>query len=84
MIDPYEELANAIIMQAVKDFQPAYKKLKRHPDDEEAQNTVREVTKFFCSDWFSVLTDLDGPQLLTRIMHEIDKEAEKFSKRRII
>ena len=29
----YYELAKAIILQAVKDFKPAYLRLKRHPDD---------------------------------------------------
>ena len=72
--DNYEKLANAIIVQAVKDFRPAYRRLRRHPDDELAQNTVREITNFFCSDYFSVLTDLDGPELLQRIMKEIDKK----------
>ncbi len=72
--DNYEKLANAIIVQAVKDFRPAYRRLRRHPDDELAQNTVREITNFFCSDYFSILTDLDGPELLQRIMKEIDKK----------
>ena len=48
----YEALANAIIVQAVKDFRPAYRRLKRHPNDKLAQDTVREVEPFFCSDYF--------------------------------
>ena len=62
----YEKLANAIILQAVKDFRPAYRRLRRHPEDKLAQDTVREITKFFCSDYFCALTDLDGPALLQR------------------
>ena len=69
--DNYEKLANAIIVQAVKDFRPAYRRLRRYPDDELAQNTVREITNFFCSDYFSILTDLDGPDLLQRIMKDV-------------
>ena len=46
-MEPYEKLANAIILQAVKDFKPAYRRLKRHPNDKVAQNQVRELTKFF-------------------------------------
>ena len=57
--DNYEKLANAIILQAVKDFRPAYRRLRRHPEDKLAQDTVREITKFFCSDYFCALTDLD-------------------------
>ncbi|HCG58951.1 MAG TPA: hypothetical protein DEV97_02965 [Lachnospiraceae bacterium] len=70
----YEELARAVILQAVKDFRPAYRRLKRYPDDRLAQKTVREITRFFCSQYFEGLTDLDGPALLHRIMKEIDEK----------
>ena len=40
----YEALANAIILQAVRDFKPAYRRLKNHPNDRLAQDTVREIT----------------------------------------
>ena len=73
----YEERANAIIVQAVKDFRPAYRRLKRHPNDKLAQDTVREITQFFCSDYFCALTDLDGPALLNRIIREMDDKYEK-------
>lgn len=73
----YKKLANAIILQAVKDFRPAYRRLKRFPNDAAAQSTVREITKFFCSDYFTALTDLDGPALLQRIMREMDEKGIK-------
>ena len=69
----WKNLANAIILQAVKDFRPAYRRLRRHPNDQTAQNQVRELTKFFCSDYFTILTDLDGPAMLNRIMREMDE-----------
>lgn len=75
--DNYKALANAIILQAVKDFRPAYRRLKRHPNDKLAQDTVREITQFFCSDYFCALTDLDGPALLNRIIREMDEKYEK-------
>jgi hypothetical protein len=75
--DNYQALANAIILQAVKDFRPAYRRLKRHPNDKLAQDTVREITQFFCSQYFQALTDLDGPALLNRIMREMDEKYEK-------
>ncbi len=73
----YQALANAIILQAVKDFKPAYRRLKRHPNDKLAQDTVREITKFFCSDYFCALSDLDGPALLNRIIREMDEKHGK-------
>ena len=77
MDENYQKLANAIILQAVKDFKPAYRRLKSHPNDKLAQDTVREITKFFCSQYFEVLSDLDGPALLNRIMREMDEKYEK-------
>ncbi len=73
----YQKLANAIILQAVKDFKPAYRRLKRCPNDKAAQSAVREITKFFCSDYFCVLTSLDGPALLQRLMREMDEKGIK-------
>ena len=73
----YEALANAIILQAVKDFKPAYRRLKNHPNDRLAQDTVREITKFCCSQYFEALTSIDGPALLNRIMREMDEKYEK-------
>lgn len=73
----YQKLANAIILQAVKDFRPAYRRLKKHPNDRLAQDTVREITQFFCSDYFRALTDLDGPALLNRIIREMDEKGLK-------
>lgn len=72
----YEKLANAIILQAVKDFRPAYRRLRHHPNDAMAQGTVREITKFFCSDYFCVLTNLDGPELLNSIIREMDERGK--------
>lgn len=71
----YQELANAIILQAVKDFRFAYRRLRRFPHDRKAQSVVRDITKFFCSDYFEVLTTLDGPALLDRLIKEIEEKA---------
>ena len=68
--DNYQALANAIILQAVKDFRPAYRRLLKHPDDKAAASRVKEITEFFCSEYFCLLTDLDGPRLLKKIIEE--------------
>lgn len=68
----YEALANAIIIQAAKDFRAAYKRMKRFPNDARTQDEVRDITKFFCSEWFEALSDVDGPALLRKMKDEID------------
>lgn len=73
----YQELANEIILQAVKDFKPAYRRLQKHPNDKLAQNRTREITGFFCSEYFSALSDLDGPALLNYIIQEIDEKGKR-------
>jgi len=73
----YQALANAIIKQAVKDFRAAYRRLKNNPDDKLAKRKIHEITKFFCSDYFEGLTDLDGPMLLKQIIQKMD---EKYGK----
>ena len=70
----YHELAKAIILQAIKDFRPAYLRLKRCPDDKAATARVKEITEFFCSEYFCLLTDVDGPRLLKKVMKSIDEE----------
>ncbi len=69
MVDGYTELANAIIIQAVKDYRRASTPQMR-----------REIKRFFLSDWFMVLTDADGKQILERL--EQERGAKKYGKRR--
>ena len=68
MTENYEALANAVIMQAVKDFRAALKRKKRFPDDGKAEKDIREITRFFCSQYFQALSDLDGPRLVKKII----------------
>lgn len=70
MIDPYEKLANAIIMQAVKDYRAAKKKLKKQPTNKDAELMVLDTEKFFRSDWFTALTDVDGAVILRKLQEE--------------
>ena len=66
----FQELANAIIEQAAKDYRAARKKLAKDPHNHNAYRTTRDVETFFLSDWFRVLTALDGEQLLEMLKEE--------------
>lgn len=70
MIDPYESLSNAIILQAVKDYCIAGKRLKRNPKNKDAKLMIEDCERFFCSDWFSVLTSVDGKRLKKKLQEE--------------
>ena len=77
----FQMLANAIIVQAAKDFRAAYKAYKRKSSNKWAESEVRELTKFFCSDYFDVLTNVDGPSILHRMMRDIDEGESKRTMR---
>ena len=70
-LNPYEELANAIVLQAVRDYRDAVKKLSRGRKNRDAQFTKEECLRFFRSKWFSLLTDLDPEFLIRRLDEEV-------------
>lgn len=61
-MNPYENLANAIVLQAVKDYRLT---------DDEAE--LAEIESFFRSDWFGVLTDVDPEYLIRNLRKEKTK-----------
>lgn len=70
----WENLANAIIISAVKDYAKAYRRTRRRPDNKSAQEEVRKLERFFFGDWYAKLTDLDPHFLLDRLKEEIDHD----------
>ena len=58
-MNPYENLANAIILQAVKDY--------RLTDDEQE---FQEIERFFRSGWFGVLSKVDPEYLIRQLRKE--------------
>ena len=70
-MDPYEKLANAIILQAVKDYRDALKKLVRGRKNTSAEDTKRECERFFRSQWYSALTSVDGEMLIRKLNEEV-------------
>lgn len=61
-MDPYENLAQAIILQAVKDY--------RLTDDEQE---LAEIERFFRSGWFGVLSKVDPEYLIKKLRKEKQK-----------
>ncbi|MBQ2921856.1 MAG: hypothetical protein IJE60_01995 [Tyzzerella sp.] len=60
----YEDLANAIIIQAVKDIRQGNKYEK-------------DARRFLESDWFEVLSKVDGRTILKRLDEEIAKKRKR-------
>ena len=58
-MNPYEELANAIVLQAVKDY-------RLHDDEQE----LASIERYFRSGWFNTLTSIDPEMLISKLRKE--------------
>ena len=60
----WRALADAIILQAAEDYRRLTRRLITHPDELDKASEIRRIERFLCSNWFGVLSDLDGRMLL--------------------
>ena len=70
--DPYEKLGNAIVLQAVSDYRRALRKVKKPKNREDIEGALR-LEKFFRSEWYQVLTSVDGVYLIERLREEVEE-----------
>ena len=56
---PYENLANAIVLSAVRDYRNSTSK-----------DEIQSIERFFRSEWFSVLTSVDAEFLIRNLREE--------------
>lgn len=71
MNDPYENLANAVILQAVRDYRTALKALRMNPRNKAAQTEKESIERFFRSQWYQALTTVDGEMLIKKLNEEV-------------
>ena len=71
MNDCFQDLANAIILQAVHDYRKALRILKRYPRYEAALIEKKRDEKFFQSEWYRQLTNVDGKMLMQKLQEEV-------------
>ena len=70
-----ENLAIAIIRQAVNDYSKALKTLKKNPKNIEENRVKNECEDFFNSDFFEYLTyNLDSKYIISNIERMIENE----------
>lgn len=62
----YENLANAIIERAAEDYKAALRQ-KKAIDAE-----INSIERFFASQYFEILTKVDGPTLMRKIREAVD------------
>ena len=70
----WEDLANAIIISAVKEYKRTYKQLLRNPKSKPAQTSLEKLERFFYGRWYAQLTDLDPHYLLERLKEAVKND----------
>ena len=70
-LDPYYELANAIVLQACRDYRDLWGVELKHSVQK------RKILKFFRSRWFSILTNVN-PEWLIQKLDEEEREKRKL------
>ena len=68
-MNPFENLINAIVLQAVKDYRKTLSLCSRHPEKLNYREEKVALERFFRSGWSSYLTDID-PEFLIRKLNE--------------
>ena len=74
MLDPYQELANAIIVSASKDYMRAYKKYLRTGLD---YGKVMREERFFFTEWFNILSDANPDYLVSAMRKKCEMQVEE-------
>ena len=65
-----ENLSNAIVLQAVKDYRSALSGCNVNGRD--SKSVIEECERFFQSEWFNVLTNVDGMIIIANIRKEFE------------
>ena len=82
----YEDLANAIVKEAFRDYQKILSALLKDPDDTRKKHLLAakmRLEDFFYSDWFEVLTDLDPASLVQKVTEKTIRNEREKAERRI-
>ena len=75
--DCYENLANAIVLQAFKDYKRTLWKLSQDPHDIVAAGNRRKLEHFFDSNWYRLLTDVNADVLVGEAKRQVQDRYEK-------
>lgn len=79
-MERYHNLANGIIIQAIKDYKYALKHYKDFDEHSREYFTILECERFFRSDWFKTLSNVDGETVISRIKERCNNERKPHTK----
>ena len=69
-MDPWQSLANAIVISSAKDYRAALRRLRRNPKSKTALSEIADLEWFFRSDWYAMLTNVPGETLIRKLKEE--------------
>lgn len=81
-VDCYQELASAIVLQAVKDYKSALFLLEDKPKDRAALHDKKSLERFFQAKWYATLTEIDPNRLMSEVQRQVKVEVVVRRKRR--
>ena len=70
--DGYQELANARVIRAAKDYRILLRFHQKHPDNSIAENRIRELERDVHTSFFQSLTTLDVDRIFAEIRAEFE------------
>ena len=74
-VEPYNDLALAVVRRAVKDYRLNGRRLRASRDPEDAKvcsDRMKEISRFLLSDWYGILSGRDdGPEVLELLDQEV-------------
>lgn len=65
-----ETLINAVILSAVEDYRAALKQYRQNPNNKDAAWNIDSIERFFRSEWFKFLTNINGERLIDDLKKE--------------
>ena len=74
----YEELAQAIVIQAADDYRQSYFSILENPRDKDARSEVEAIGRFFLSDWYRMMTRVDGAFLMGKLRTEVEHKFKRI------
>ena len=66
-------LAEAIVVQAARDYCIVLNQLKFNKDDESAECEKDKIERFFHSSWYNLLTNVNADYILKRIQQNVNR-----------
>lgn len=78
----YAELANAIVLQAFKDYRKALFKMVQEPEEWKHRSSKKKLERFFHSKWYRTLTDLDPAILMQEAKRQAGINVERWERGR--